>query len=79
MDKPQAYTDSPQHKLGGSHHLPPYSILNAWPWGLHQMSFGLRTPQVESFEIPKIEILTTLEGHNFFFRPSIEVRFTENL
>jgi hypothetical protein len=27
--------DSPRPKLGGSHHLPPYSILCAWPWGQH--------------------------------------------
>jgi len=25
--------DSPQPGLGGSHHLPPYSIFCAWPWG----------------------------------------------
>jgi len=37
-DKPQANTDlqnSPRPRLGGSHHLPPYSILCAWPWGQH--------------------------------------------
>jgi hypothetical protein len=36
--KPHAYTnsqDSPRPKFGGSHHLPPYSILCAWPQGLH--------------------------------------------
>jgi hypothetical protein len=27
--------DSPQPRLGGSHHLPPYSILCASPWGPH--------------------------------------------
>ncbi len=27
--------DSPRPKLGGSHHLPPYSILCASPWGQH--------------------------------------------
>jgi hypothetical protein len=35
-DEPQANTnsqDSPWLELGGSHHLPPYSILCAWPWG----------------------------------------------
>jgi len=35
-DESRAYTyshDSPQPGLGGSHHLPPYSILYAWPLG----------------------------------------------
>ncbi len=27
--------DSPWPGLGGSHHLPPYSILYAWPHGQH--------------------------------------------
>jgi hypothetical protein len=27
--------DSPRPGLGGSHHLPPYSILCGWPWRLH--------------------------------------------
>jgi hypothetical protein len=34
MDEPGANTnsqDSTQPGLGGSHHLPPYSILCAWP------------------------------------------------
>jgi hypothetical protein len=37
-DEPQASMDSqnsPQPGLGGSHHLPPYSILYAWPRGQH--------------------------------------------
>ncbi len=28
-------TNSSQCRLGGSHHLPPYSIICAWPRGLH--------------------------------------------
>ncbi len=38
MDEPWAYTDSqnsPQRELGGSHHLPLYSIICASPRGLH--------------------------------------------
>jgi hypothetical protein len=38
MDEPWANTDwqdLPHLGLGGSHHLPPYSILCAWPWGQH--------------------------------------------
>ncbi len=38
MDEPWADTDSqdsPRFELGGSHHLPPYSIICAWPWGQH--------------------------------------------
>jgi hypothetical protein len=27
--------DSPQPGLRGSHHLPPYNIFCAWPWGQH--------------------------------------------
>jgi len=37
-NEPQANTDlqdSPWPRLGGSHHLPPYSILCARPWGQH--------------------------------------------
>jgi hypothetical protein len=38
MDEPWAITnsqDSPWFGLRGNHHLPPYSILCAWPWGQH--------------------------------------------
>jgi hypothetical protein len=31
--------DSPRPELGGSHHLPPYSILCASPWHLHPNGF----------------------------------------
>ncbi len=33
--------DSPWLGLGGSHHLPPYSILCGWPWSLHPNGFFL--------------------------------------
>jgi hypothetical protein len=38
MDEPRANTnsqDSPRPRVGGSHHLPPYSILYDWPQGQH--------------------------------------------
>ncbi len=38
IDSPQANTnsqDSPRPRFGGNHHLPLYSILYAWPRGLH--------------------------------------------
>ncbi len=38
MDEPRVTTDSqdsPWHGLGGSHHLPPYSIFCAWPRDQH--------------------------------------------
>ncbi len=33
--------DSPRPRLGGSHHLPPYSILCVWPQNLHPNDFSL--------------------------------------
>jgi len=33
--------DSPRPGLGGSHHLPPYSILWTSPWGPHPNGFPL--------------------------------------
>jgi len=38
MDEPWANIDSqnsPWPELGGSHHLPPYTIICASPWSLH--------------------------------------------
>jgi len=66
--------DSSRPGLRGSHHLPPYNIFCAWPWGLTQISFCPRSPK-----IPKIRTLTTLGPHNFFCRPLIEVRFKAKL
>jgi hypothetical protein len=43
--------DSPRPKLGGSNHLPPYSILCASPWGPHPNGFLSRDSQVG---IPKL-------------------------
>jgi hypothetical protein len=54
MDESRAHTDSqdsPRPKLGGSHHLPPYSIICAWPWGLHPNVILFWDSQVKSLEI----------------------------
>jgi hypothetical protein len=57
--------NSPQPKLGGRHHLPPYSILYVWPQGLHPNVILFRDSQVVNLEI--LEIGTAiLETHNFF-------------
>jgi len=58
--------------------FPPYSILCAWPWGLHPNVILSRDSQARSLEIPKIRTFTTLEAHNFLCKPSIEVNFKEN-
>jgi hypothetical protein len=46
--------DSPWPGLGGIHHLPPYSILCASPWGPHPNGFLSRDSQME---IPKLPML----------------------
>ncbi len=49
--------DSPRLELGGSHHLPPYNILYAWPWDQHpNVIFVLRLPSGNP-EIPKMGLL----------------------
>jgi hypothetical protein len=68
MDKPRSYTnsqDSSRPGLGGSHHLPSYSILYAWPQGLHPNVILSRDSQVGSPKIPKIGTPVTLETYNF--------------
>jgi hypothetical protein len=65
--------------LRGSHHLPPYNILYACPWSLHPIVILSWDSQVGSPEILEIGTLETLEAHNFFYKPSIEVRFKEKL
>jgi hypothetical protein len=77
MDEPQVDTNSqvsPRPKLGGSHHLPPYNILCAWPWGLHPNVILFLDSQVGNPKVLEIGILMTLEAHNFLGSPSIEVR-----
>jgi len=45
--------DSPRPGLGGSHHLPPYSILCASPRGPHPNGFLSRDSQVGVPKLPK--------------------------
>jgi hypothetical protein len=71
--------DSPRFGLGGSHHLPPYSIPCAWPWGLPPNIIFSQGSQVKNLKILEIETPKTLETHNVFCRPLIEVTFKENL
>ncbi len=46
--------DTPQPGLGGSHHLPPYSILYNTPPRLHQMALFPGTLKLESRNCPEI-------------------------
>jgi len=61
--------NSPWPGLGGSHHLPPYSILCTSPQGPHPNGFPSGSP-----EITKVGTPTTLGRHNFACRPRIEKR-----
>jgi hypothetical protein len=67
--------DSPRPGLGGSHHLPPYSIICTSPQGPHPNGFLSRG----SFEIHTTRILATLRVHNFVCRPIITMRSKEKL
>jgi len=82
MNEPQANTNSqdlPRLGLGGSHHLPPYSILYVWPQGMHPNVILSQDSQLGSPKIPKIGTLTTLEAYNFLCTPLIEVKFKAKL
>jgi len=46
--------DSPRPGLGGSHHLPPYSILYTSPWGPHPKGFLSQDSQVGVLKLPKL-------------------------
>ncbi len=46
--------DSPRPRLGGSHHLAPYSMLCAFPWGPHPNGILSRDSQVGVFKLPKL-------------------------
>ncbi len=48
--------DSPRPGLGGSHHLPPYNILCASPWGPHPNDFLSRDSQVGVPKLPKLGV-----------------------
>jgi hypothetical protein len=57
MDEPQANTNSqnsPWPKLEGSHHLPPYSILCAWPRDQHPNVILFWDSQVGVSKFPKL-------------------------
>ncbi len=78
--KPQAYTDSQdssQFGLGENHHLPTYSILCDYSWELHINIILSQHSQLP--EILEIGTSGTLDIHNFFYKPSIEVRSQEKL
>jgi hypothetical protein len=49
--------DSPRPGLGGSHHLPLYSILCASPWGPHPNGILSRDSQMEALKFPKLGLL----------------------
>jgi len=70
--------NSPRPRLGGSHHLPPYSILCGWPQSLHPNGFSLPGLPSGSLEIAPIGIFTTLEPHNFASRPWIEMHLKQS-
>jgi len=48
--------DSPQPRLGESHHLPPYNILYTSPWGPHPNGFLSRDSQVGVPKTPKLGV-----------------------
>jgi hypothetical protein len=59
-DEPHAHMDkqdSPWPGLGGSHHLPSYSILFAWPWDQHPNVILSRNSQVGVSNFPKLGLL----------------------
>jgi hypothetical protein len=64
--------DSPQPTFGGSHHLPPYIILCAWPLDQHPNVILSWESQVVNFEIFEIRTLAILEAYNFLWKPPIE-------
>jgi len=54
----------------GSHHLPRYSILYAWPRGLHPNVILSQDFQIGSPEILEIGTLVILKANNFFVKTS---------
>jgi hypothetical protein len=59
--------DSPRPGLGGSHHLPPYSILCNSPWGLHPNGYFSRdsrvgVPKSCQMELPQLWSPITLRA-----------------
>ncbi len=66
--------DSSRPRLGGSHHLPPYSILCASPRGPHPNGSFVPGLPSGSPEITTTGTFATLRAHNFLCRPSIAMR-----
>jgi hypothetical protein len=58
--------NSPWLRLGGSHHLPPYSIFYAWSWGLHSNVILSRDSQVGNPKISKIGTLRLWNPITFY-------------
>jgi len=78
MDELRTYTNaqnSPRPKFGGSHHLP----LIIFTMGTTPKCHFSRDSQVRSPKIFEIGIPVTLDTHNFFYKPSIEVKSQEKL
>jgi len=76
-DEPRANTDSqnsPQPKLGGSHHLPPYSILFVWPQDQHPNVILFRDSQIGVPKFSKLSLPQLWGAHNFVWKPLIEMR-----
>ncbi len=65
-------------QLGGSHHLPPYSILCSSPWGPHPNGFLFRDCQIGILKFPQLGF-RDLEVHNLACKPSITMRPKEKL
>jgi hypothetical protein len=56
-DEPRANMDSqdsPRLELGGSHHLPPYTTLCAWPRGQHPNIILSHDSQIGVLKFPKL-------------------------
>ncbi len=49
--------DSSRPGLGGSHHLPPYSLLCASPWGPHSNDILSQDSQMGISKFPKLKLL----------------------
>jgi hypothetical protein len=53
---------SPRPELGGSHHLPPYSILCDWPRSLHPNDFSLPNGKLRQRRLPRLWSPITLRA-----------------
>ncbi len=71
--------DTPRPGLGGSHHLPPYSILCDSPGSPHPNGFSLPGLPRGSPEIPPTGTPGILRAHNFLCKAPIATRSEEKL